>query len=231
MTATRTCWQVFSAAGVASRWGGRWEAWLHPQEAISASKLRDASRRQAWILGRIAARQLLLERVCAPGVCPRQVQIISQRARHQGCAPQVFVDGVLQNWSLSLSHSPTWVAVALTVGGTVGIDVVDLATVRPDRLAKLLGDGPWRDGRSQLSTAVGWAVVEAAFKSLGGPQSFRPGRFHLQLAGSRVAWRYPGPDGPFLGQAHWWRHDQAIVAMAEQTPRRSHSDTPQRLAA
>jgi 4'-phosphopantetheinyl transferase len=219
MTASPYCWEIFSMAGLASRWGSRWESWLHPQEAARAKELGDASRRQAWILGRIAARQLLLEQVCPSSVCPRQIQIISQGAARRGCPPLVLIEGVVQAWSLSLAHSRDWVAVALAAGGSpVGIDVVDLDAVHPDRLANVLGAESWRAGRSRLATAVGWAVVESAFKSLGHQEPFRPGRFHLRLEGtSAVAWRYRGRVNDWSGHSQWWPRERAIVALTRQT--------------
>jgi hypothetical protein len=233
MTASSYCWQAFSVASLASRWGNRWEAWLHPLEAARARELGDSSRRQAWILGRIAARQLLLRQVCASSVCPRQIQIISQGATRKGCPPLVLIEGVVQAWSLSLAHSRDWVAVALAVGGyPVGIDVVDLDAAHPHRLTPFLCAEPWRVGRSRLATAVGWAVVESAYKSLGHQQPFCPGQFQLRLEGSSsIAWRYRGRGGIWSGDAQWWPRERSVVALAWQTSASDKSNIREELAA
>ena len=98
-------------------------------------------------------------------------------------------------------------------------------------LAYSFGAGSWRIGTSRLATAVGWAVVESAFKSLGCQQPFRPGRFQLHLEGPAVACGSTGPGGQWAGRAQWWRRERAIVAVAERTQGRGKSGTRQGLAA
>src|SRR5262245_5087806 len=130
MKPSRHPWQVFSVASMQSRWSGRWDAWLHPQESVRADEFRDSSRRQAWIFGRIAARQLILTHLSTCSISPRQIQIISKGAALKGCSPRVLIDGVVQPWSVTLAHSKTWVAVAIaTTVRPIGIDVVDLEDV------------------------------------------------------------------------------------------------------
>ena len=218
-TTSACCWRVFSVAGVNSRFGRRWEAWLHPQEAEWAHKWVDGSRRQAWILGRIAAKQLLLEKVCSKAICPRQIQLISRSSASRGCPPLALIDGVVQDLSLSLAHSRDWIAVALAPAKCpIGIDVVDLDAVHPEHLTAIISSESRPASRSRLATAIRWAVIESAFKTLGHQQAFRPGQFSLRLDGpASVAWRYSGTGDNWRGHAQWWPRGGAVVALSRQS--------------
>ena len=143
--------------------------------------------------------------------------------------PRVLIDGVAQTWSLSIAHTPNWVAVAVAESGcSIGIDVVDLESVCPDRLVHCLNaDAGSRRVPSLLATAVRWAVAESAFKSLGNGRPFQPKRFRLCLGESHAArWDYGGEGGQSHGIAEWWPCERAVVALAERTPASGSSALP-----
>jgi 4'-phosphopantetheinyl transferase len=200
------------------------DAWLTNDERAVLAGLVVANRRADWRLGRWTAKTLV---AAVLGVPLRRVEV---RAADDG-APDVFVDGAVANWSLSLSHRDSVAAAAIASHPTrVGIDLETLerrsdAFVREwlssDEQAALPPTGRARD----VQVLCCWTGKEASAKLL------REGlrldvRQAVVTAGPaaaiwtplEVGWRTEG-----ITHHGWWLHDKGrVVAVVADPP----SDQP-----
>lgn len=151
--------------------------WLRgANELAELKRLTAESRQQTWMWGRILSRQLLRECgvVCASS--SEQLEILSINAFGRNDRPAVYVDGVLQAVSLSISHSDRGILVALSATMRVGVDLVDLEQGPLDFLWVWMTNseraGMHRSDLRQLATV--WAVKEAVYKAVNEGESFSP---------------------------------------------------------
>ncbi len=183
--------------------GRRWDrgaglGWLTTGEREIYGAFRDASRRQAWLLGRLLAKEVVLDR--ALRTTPTQsdagrLEVCSRDGLGRAIAPRVFLDGRVQPWSLSIAHSDASILVALScdAGVWVGADVVPRDAFGAHGL-----DG-WLTQRelAWLSTvpvverparaSILWAIKEATYKAVGGGGRFVPRRLEA-CAGPEDSW-------------------------------------------
>lgn len=136
-----------------------WEAWLSAEERARLARFTHAGRREAFLAGRAAARQLLAARL---GVAPAEVPLC--------VAPDGAVEVEGCSLHVSIAHSGVR-AVAAAAEQVVGVDLEAIAERRPgverfmlhpdehDRFAAL----PLDYTRSLI---LYWAVKEATLKGL-----------------------------------------------------------------
>jgi phosphopantetheinyl transferase len=184
-------------------------AWLGQAEREVYDDLRDRGRREAWLFGRLLAKELILADLAGRSPTtrwdPAEIEIHSRDGLGRPIRPRVVVGGQLQPWSLSIAHSDTTVLLALTRQSAVSVGV-DLASPVA-AAARGLGswftpaerrwldqcpadgrDGPiWPAGRAWRAAVV-WAAKEAGYKAIGATEGFSPGRIEVQ----------PGRDGACL---------------------------------
>lgn len=162
-------------------------------------RLRDSSRRTAWIAGRVLAVRLL--RKLRPEWSDAAIDIRSRNAAGQGISPEVFVDAVKQDISLSISHTDRGVLVAASQDMTVGVDLVDCEQFSAGKLT------PWfTEGEQQLlaesanavrDQAIIWGVKEAVYKAVDRGESFAPKSLEaVQLSDDEWTCRYRDLDSP-----------------------------------
>lgn len=159
-------------------------AWLSAGENARRAQIRNAGRREAFVLGRVALKQLLLAECRVHGSDPQALEIVSQDALGRKVRPQAILAGRTLPWSVSISHTETAVLVALATepGVTVGGDLVapDATAVRFLR--------SWFDPSEQKLVARAdaaeacrlWAIKEAVYKATNQDDSFLPRRVAIR---------------------------------------------------
>jgi phosphopantetheinyl transferase len=161
--------------------------WLASEERQVYGRVRDGSRRQAWLDGRRLAKEVLLTRALGWSPTPAaaaRLEICSRDGLGRAIAPRVLVDGQMQPWSLSIAHSEASVLVALSCerGVGVGADLVPrgafgahgLDAWLTPREAEWLSRVP--DGERPAGASILWAIKEATYKAAGGGTRFVPRR-------------------------------------------------------
>jgi len=207
--------------------GGRW---LGPRELRHYARFKDQRRREGWLLGRVLAKQLLLENADTPVGEPREIEIISRDSQGRAVRPEVTVGGRRQPWSLSISHTDTAVLAAVCFGPAIGLGV-DLVRLQP------LGRGfvqAWFDRREQALLGEGglleactlWAAKEAVYKAAGSGDSFAPRQIRLRLSPlGGYTCTYRGVDLSDNCRVRTWTAGGHVAALAVVT-----GDTAQREA-
>jgi phosphopantetheinyl transferase len=164
---------------------------LHDMERAEYETLRDANRRECWLLGRVLAKHIIRRRVAAgrdgPGqLDPRHILIVSRDAFGRRIRPRVFVGGQLQGWCLSIAYSDDSIAVALSDSErlNVGVDLVrrqplgrgfrELWFSNRERAWTDAADGPAVDRAATI-----WAIKEAFYKAANTGDRFAPARIEV----------------------------------------------------
>ncbi len=163
--------------------------WLSESECELAARFGHRDRRYQWLAARFVAKQLISEHLRQTCSSPtkidrRSVYIQSTDAAGRSIRPRVYVEGRLQDWSLSISHSESVVYVALSTQKSlsVGIDVIDMQSPNRSRLSA------WMSGRERQTfsangdrwcAARAWAVKEAVYKATNHGESFVPGELEV----------------------------------------------------
>lgn len=168
------------------------EAWLSECEREVYAGLRDVRRREAWLFGRILAKQLILERIAPPvgeGVIhPAEIQIHSRDGMDRAIRPRVVLDGRLQHWFLSIAHSDQSVLVALSEapGVSVGADVMPVQALSDgfEEMWLTAWERGWlrnqRDKGKPHLVSMLWAVKEAFYKAVNVGERFVPSRVEIR---------------------------------------------------
>jgi phosphopantetheinyl transferase len=186
---------------------GLGEAWLGRRERAELAAWRDPRRRGAWLLGRILAKQLVAD--AYGGLELQQIEILSRDSLGRVNRPVVWLDGVEQPGSLTISHSHRGALAALDTSGNVvlGADLADSGTFS-DGFVELWFTPPERrwfqETQSSGIACFIWAAKEALYKACNRGESFAPrdvevlpdGRCsyrHAPLAGCRLqSWTVDG---------------------------------------
>ena len=151
---------------------------LSPEEQAAAGRFRHAQRRREWIAARALAKELLKEAGLVPADAALRRVSILPRDSAASLRPRPTLDGRPLPGDLSLSHAGGWVAVALSAGPRVGVDIVQPGEVRDDRLAVWLSHTERHlAGEEGLRLSELWAMKEAAYKATSEGQPFRPADF------------------------------------------------------
>jgi phosphopantetheinyl transferase len=154
------------------RYGG---SWLGERERTELSAWRDARRQRAWLRGRMLGKQLVSTKLCtAPQ--PATTEILSGDGRGR---PRVWLDGVEQPWSLSISHTEMGVLVAICQQPEtlLGVDLTPCEALsnRFIRLWFTPAEVAWLDETPSANNACFlWAAKEAIYKACNQSESFDP---------------------------------------------------------
>jgi phosphopantetheinyl transferase len=170
------------------------EACLGARERAELARLRDLSRRRAWLLGRMLARQLLHE---ARGDWDAsEIEILSRDAQGRLNRPRIFRGGVEQSCSLSISHAARGAMAVLC--GEPGVTVgVDLAPPEPlsgafVQLWFTPGEREWcRESDSPDTSTFIWAAKEAIYKAVNQGESFVPRDVEIRRGGGCLYRKMP----------------------------------------
>ncbi len=151
--------------------------WLRgTNERAELERLTAESRQQNWKWGRILSRLLLRDHGVVRESSSEQLEILSINAFGQNDRPAVYIDGVLQAVSLSISHSDRGLLVALSAATRVGVDLVDLEQEPFGSLWVWMtnSERAWMNRNDLRQQATVWAVKEAVYKALNEGESFSP---------------------------------------------------------
>lgn len=174
---------------------------LTPNERREMEWWKDPVRREAWLMGRLLSKNLIRRAIDADAPPFESIEVLSRNAHGQSVRPEIRVDGELQPWSLSISHTRSAVLAALSLSDSVEVGV-DL-TVLDDAAAPTLS--VWYTPREKLALAyaepeeraIVWAVKEAVYKAYNRGEGFAPksievvrddsGRWGCRVAGEDVS--------------------------------------------
>lgn len=172
--------------------------------------LRNAQRREAWLLGRLLSKALIRDMLVATGgpgraVDPIHIEVLSRDGLGRPTRPRVLLKGRLQHWSLSLAHSDQSVLVGLSRLDGVAIGV-DVSAPQPSRAGFLdlwftLRERAWilaQSGQAPREAATFWAVKEAFYKAVNVGEGFAPQRIEVGAnpqGGYAVRWLGSRPTG------------------------------------
>lgn len=129
--------------------------WFTERELGEVASFRLAKRRDEWMRGRFAAKQLALKL----GICREPQECVVAR-------PHLLVRGEESGWNVSISHTEGWAAAAISLH-PVGIDVQVVRTLPAETAHLFLTDEEIAAmERCGIADALlhFWCAKEAAFK-------------------------------------------------------------------
>jgi 4'-phosphopantetheinyl transferase EntD len=150
-------------------------SWLTTEELEVYGNRPEASR-ASWLLGRIVAKRLLMDRL-PTDVRPKDVAVFSRDGLGRGMRPQVFVHGTPYPCSLSISHAGGAALAAITAreGLRIGVDLVPTFAPSPGFLSVAFSPSEAENVRWNRASPEGiWATKEAAYKAVSRTESFCP---------------------------------------------------------
>lgn len=202
--------------------------WLTRTEQDRAERYRSAARQGSFVSGRYLAKRCLLRdsrfqpASDAPNV-PAEIEILPDEAGGHG-APVVRRGGRLQPWSLSISHTPRWTAVAacLHTQLRVGLDLVEMESgirlndlwFSPDEQRIIRAATLPEQARLLL-----WSIKEALYKTLEPPARFVPRDWETRIADDDGGLRFRYRQRPYVAQVRLLRipHTLLLAVAAVQT--------------
>ena len=214
-----------AARALAAMMPTRGDSWLARRERAELAALRDNRRRNAWLLARMLAKQLVVE--VADGLDAGQIEVLSRDALGRVNRPRVWCQGVEQPWSLSISHSGRGALVALATDSRVslGVDLADSETFS-DGFVDLWftpDERNWfHETQSPSIACFIWAAKEAVYKACNQGESFAPRDLEV-LANGQCSYRQTPLRDCRLQS---WTVDGHLAVLATVTaPRTSYSNT------
>lgn len=183
-----------------------WEALLPPEEQERLYAFAYAKRQREFLLGRVAARQLLAERL---GVSPREVPL---RVASDGA---VEVEG--SRYAVSIAHSEEH-AVAVIAERAVGVDLEQI-TSRRSGLERMLLHPDEQDLFERLpfdktrGVILCWTLKEAVLKAMRTGLRCWPNRLRLKVDPAEQSARLWMDGGP-VWQARFEEWDGNYLAVA-----------------
>ena len=193
--------------------------WLSEYEHRELERWRDPGRREAWLFGRVLSKQLLQQHLGVTASDPRSIEIRSTDNRRRGIRPEIRIDGVPHEVSLSISHTRRGVMAALSVSPNVhvGIDLTAFEDVKATLLETWFSvserDRIRAGGPREL--AAYWATKEAVYKACHNGESFAPRQFEVErTANGQYVCHYRGVDLSSLCDIEIRIIDQHIAATA-----------------
>jgi phosphopantetheinyl transferase len=219
MAGLAACWKRYARRDdLRGRVIAAYEDWLTAVEREELARLRDAERREGWLLARIVSKELILEQLPSLVADPRRIEVTSRGADGRGVRPRVAIGGQRQPWSLSISHSRQAVLVALSVvpGCSVGVDLVDLGEYDTGFLEMMFtpDEQDWLRPASPEQVAAAWAVKEAVYKAYNREEGFAPRRICVRrLDAERYTCTYFGVDLTAICDIETWRATNQVAAV------------------
>jgi phosphopantetheinyl transferase len=196
---------------------------LHDDRSLSVverqelGRWRDHARREAWVLGRLLSKRLIVAALGQRQLPLAQIEIRSRDDRDRGIRPRIRIAGELQPWSLSISHSDRGILVALsTVPGThLGIDLAPIGVFRPSFLSLWFTEREqvWLTYSEPDEIAAAWAIKEAVYKAANIGDSFAPQTIEVERRpGGRWGCIYRGIDLSEICDIEAWTVDRQAAA-------------------
>jgi len=170
---TRLSWTVVRAREDSALARGLAPAgWLGPVEQAKLDTLAFPARRRKWLLGRIAAKELV-QRVLASQGRARPDRSAIVIVNEPSGAPSVTLDGARLRWPISISHRGNLAVAAVAADPNVRLGI-DLEAIEP-RSPGLVRDffteaeAAWVATAKDRDAAIAliWSAKEAALKALG----------------------------------------------------------------
>jgi phosphopantetheinyl transferase len=152
---------------------------LSPREAREYDHWKTSGRRNAFLAGRILAKQLLRETFALDGVADRSLEIVSRTDDcRRGIAPEVRIGGTAGPFPLSIAHTDEFVLVGCSTrrNGSFGADLV-ARSLLPEGFRRLWFSEEEHKVFMPFPEEVwlrAWSAKEAAFKASGGGRRFVP---------------------------------------------------------
>jgi len=217
--------------------------WLSANERRALERLREPSRRDAWLAGRLLAKQLLATALSldnsswaasnharygqgnSAGVFPAQPLLDVPAGKYRnmeivsaGARPRVSIGNRRLDRSLSIAHTGRGVLVALSrkPGISLGIDLVEPGLCGPGFADAWFtpSERHWLSSGKSCGSATIWAIKEAVYKAVNRGEPFYPRSFET-LAGRRGVY---GCSFQRQGHTHFcqvslWRTPQRQIAV------------------
>ncbi len=144
---------------------------------------------RSWFAARLLAKQLLAEH-CGPIDSYNRIHIESRDGRDQSTRPQVYINGKLIPWEISLSHSDRVVSAAIlaTGNGRLGLDLVDLPAVSLRPLKYWLTSAEAERAVDQQTLGIIWSLKESIYKATNEGTRFFPFRIYTTTYLSPAEW-------------------------------------------
>ena len=170
--------------------------WLSPGELCAFARFRDRTRRETWLAGRLLAKRLIASLLDDRRGLPRPPQRIGIVPMHNsftsgpafrysdieissaGARPQVWLNGRLLKWSLSIAHTSRGVLIGLSrvPGISLGVDLVEPGIYGPGFADAWFtpAERRWLARSGPAWQAVLWAIKEAVYKAANDGEPFDP---------------------------------------------------------
>ncbi len=203
-------------------------------ERAECQRLHGEPARERWQIGRWLAKQVIQDSLATIEQRNLKIEVLSRSAAGGRIRPQVWIDGHLKPWGLSIAYSEEAVMVGFTREPEFRIGV-DLA--KPEHLAS-----PslvfWFSERERAAIAKGdhwrtaeiWAIKEATYKSCHRGESFVPRRAEaLPLADEQWHIHYDCTPPVFIPHYRLEKRDglvlSTVLATDSHQPRRTRRRT------
>lgn len=210
----RIAWR-YEPCGSESEW--RTEI-LSPAERDCWQRFGSPVRKREWITGRIALKRLLKERFLVNGLELAEIEIKSRDDQGKGIPPVVRAGHRERGWAMGLSHSRRGALAAVSECERIriGVDLVDVADVRPRSLALWLSETERNALSADDPVEIGfaWAAKEAAYKALCVTEPFQPRR--IEVLGLDGSWSCRWQGRPIEGlRWHRMRLEGQLAVLVE----------------
>ena len=161
--------------------------WLGDDERRELSLLSDPSRRQHWLCGRLAAKELLAK--SQPLTDVAQLQVLTRDAAGKSIRPRIFVTGKEVSASVSISHDGEF-AIAATGGRQrIGVDIVPQYQFSGRFMSTWFTprEQSWLRDETHETQRSAWALKEAVYKAINNGESFAPLSIEVSANGTSAS--------------------------------------------
>jgi len=168
--------------------------YLSSREGTTWAAIRDAKYRRDWLVGRLLVKELYdsLDAHLLPSSSKserfQRYEIISRNTAGRGIRPQLNVDGIASERTISISHAGDMVFVGIGLSPRIlfGLDLTPLNAVSPVVVRSFFSESEKQliaECHNQCFAERLWCAKEASYKALCRTESFIPRLFRLASTG------------------------------------------------
>ena len=164
---------------------------------------------------RLVAKQLLAEHAVAVEHLG-QIHIESRDGRDRSTRPRAYVRGSWIPWNLAISHTQNVVSAVVAPAryGNVGVDLVDLDSLKVGALDYWFTQTEKRRGSDPLSVGIIWSLKEAVYKATNEGTPFFPGQMDTTQLLPLHEWRRVESDMRDRGEATAMMNDELDLSLS-----------------
>ena len=151
--------------------------WLTEGEFAEYKRLKSVSRSEKWLVARYGAK-FLAKKFFDENLAMKDIEISKSKTGR----PFIKIKGIRKKLSISISHSGTMTAIAIS-NGLVGVDIEKIRHI--SLKAKnyfLTGNEVW--AKSKKEAVIAWTLKEALFKA-NGKGIFNPRNLEIIKSGNK----------------------------------------------